>query len=984
MAPRPPSTPNARSMRSNVPSTTPAGVPPTWLTDKSNTPAGPPPPSILGSSFNPSDHTFGRKATFQPNSFSMPEDDSDEDDDDAEYEQEYGHEEDNMDEDDRTFRSSLPTTSPRGLKRSRDGRIRGPSSFASIARSMTSNHQASELSDKDNIISQSEALLSELDARVRRQPNQADSILTETSAQLTKLWSRDADTATKQGEMGPQSDDAFTNANYLASLLLQMHHPHTANARVIARGQRPSAMAARPQHATTIPKGLLDWLNTYHQPFPDDYNDVHLHQPAPSAHETFWDVVYASTLRGKLSRAIQLLKDARWEHAATALDDGAPEPGYEGHQLLNTEAVIATCIRTIESCPGYAHNDWDVKGMEWTIFRQRTSSAMQNLDAVAGSNRMDESQAGDNVFQRSQRGSALSLSSASRRAESKVPWSIHQNLKLLYGILLGTTDEVLMTAQDWLEASIYLTIWWDGTDEGPPEASLNRSSMRKSTAQKTREVDVAPLAAYRKRLEDAFALVTENPDDTVFTVNTMDPVQVGLACIMDDSVGNVVRILRRFSMPIAISVMEIAALGNWLPLLHPRSSSDLLGQGFSKEDLLVLSHAPVETNPDGLDRDEYLGEYAEALAKKTRIGESEGWELAVAVLNRLDQAEDAKQRIASLFDRIELTDDARVDKLLNVCDELGQTEQLRDIAERYADSLAESTNSYGLALIYYARAHASAKLKDTLGLLTSLCLLHSASMPAQNNIDPKLEDLIGKDRTALRELAQTDMEAATLLSSHLSGYATLRKFYDLRDQDLAPVPPKQSLKSLTRRREAAAALYVVVKSAADCIPGGLFDPEVETVIPAEGLLALLAETLPLLGGGQRIFSENHIFGLLGVLEDFVASPGRIRENADSLLAASLAAWRDAASTVSGRTRKKKNDLSKSVSSSWDVLSANSVMLQSQGLNGADATLQRAWDWRQGLTGIGNDANIDGETIVGLVREALVREVASGWSGSLNW
>jgi hypothetical protein len=578
---------------------------------------------LLGSSFNPSDHTFGQKATFNPNSFSMPDDDDDDEDydedEDAPYDREYEHEREHEEDDDRTFRSSLPTISPRGLKRSRDGRVRGPSSFASIARGMTGNSQAGELRDKDNIIIQSEGLLSELDARVRRQPNQADSILSDTAAQSTKLWSREADPATKQGELGPQSEDPFTSANYLASLLLQMHHPHTANPKAVIRNQRPSSMAVRPQYGTTIPRGLLDWLNAYHQPFPDDFHDVHLNQPAPSSHETFWDVVYASTLRGKLSRAAQLLRDARWEYAVTALDDGAPEPGYHGNQLSNTEAVIATCIRTIESCPGHAHNDWDVKGMEWTIFRQRTRSAMEQLDAIAGSDTLDDSQTGDNVFQRSQRGTALSLSNASRRAESKVPWSIHQNLKLLYGILLGTTDEVLMTAQDWLEASIYLTIWWDGTDDSPPEASLNRSSMRRSTAQRTREVDIAPLSAYRRRLADAFALVTENPEDTVFSVNTLDPVQVGLACIMDDSVGDVVRVLRRFSMPVAVCVMEIAALGNWLPLLRPRKSNDLLDQGFSKEDLLVLSHAPIDLDPDGLDRDEYLGEYADALAKKAKV-----------------------------------------------------------------------------------------------------------------------------------------------------------------------------------------------------------------------------------------------------------------------------------------------------------------------------------------------------------------------------
>lgn len=537
----------------------------------------------------------------------MPDDEDDDQYEDAAYEEES--------EVEMPFMNSLPQM--RGMKRSHDGRVQEPSAMAGIARRLTDNSPPAELHESENVILQSQSIVVELDAKVRRAPRDADEILLETTAQLTKLWSRSANAATKPGALGPQSTDPFTLANYIASLLLQLHHPHTANPQATSSASRP---AARPNHGTTIPKGLLDWLNKYHLPFPDDFGAIHIYQPAPAAHESFWDVIYASALRGRLDRVVQLLRDAGWDEAVTALDDGFAGPGYVGHQLANTESVIGRCVRTIEGCPGYQHNDWDVKGVEWSIFRQRTRAALEDLETFAEGSNLDDSQAEGNVFQRSMRGSHMSLSTASRRAESKVPWSIYENLKLLYGLLLGQMDEILMTAQDWLEASLYLTIWWDGLDHDDAGASLGRSGMRKNNVQKTREVDIAPLAAYRRRLADAFATVTGNPQDAVFSVDTLDSVQVGIACVLDDSVGNAVRMLRKYSMTIAVSVVEIAALGDWLPLVRPRSGrDDLLDQEFSREDLLVLSHGPVATNPDDIDRDEFLCEYADQLARRQKV-----------------------------------------------------------------------------------------------------------------------------------------------------------------------------------------------------------------------------------------------------------------------------------------------------------------------------------------------------------------------------
>ncbi|GIZ42068.1 hypothetical protein CKM354_000534800 [Cercospora kikuchii] len=985
----PPSTPG-RSVRTYQ-STTPAGPPPTWLenTGKSTTPAGEPPRSSRfgRSSYNPtkSPNRYARKKS----DFAVPDDDDEYSDEDAmgEDDDEYNFHQSAWSG--RGERPAAPTP-PRGLKRDAYGAVRENSGIAEVARNRTNNSRPAQLNEPEVVILQSERIVSSLDARARRRDVEGDVALVEAAADLSKTWKQHSDVKTKTGAIGPQSKEGFTKANYLASLLLQLHHPHT-NTPKQQPGRLRNGSLPPLSHSTSVPRALLDWLETWHRPFPDDYDAIHLNEPSPSAHESFWDVVFANLLRGHTGRVIRLLKDAGWEHADSALDDGSSEPGYHGRQLDNIIAVMEDCIRVLDECPGSRYNNWDVKSMEWAVFRQRVRSSLDDLEEFAEGEDLGDSLNGQNVFQRSL-ASSLNMSTASRKASSKVPWTIYENLRLLYGLVLGQPDQILMTAQEWLEGALYLTIWWDGSDESDLDASVNQNHIKRAQ-HRAREVDVAPLAAYRRRLADAYLRVQDQVveddhgrqvPDAVFQPDTTDDVQLGLACIMEEQVDSVIRILRTFSMPVAVAVAEIAALGGWLPLARPGSRGGALSQGgLSKEDLLVLSYGAPEKGKDEIDRDGLLAEYADLLSGKSKVGEKEGWELAVSLLNRLDSISTANTKIGELLDRLQLTNEDTVDKVLDVCDELGQTEQRRNIAERYADNLAENTQSYGPALIYYARAHAKDKLKDTVSLLTSLSLLHSTAMPTSKNMDAKLSSLLSKNRTALTDLGHSDMEAAELLASHLSGYATLRKFYDLRDQDILATS-ERPLHGLERRRHAAASLFAVLRSAADCIPGGLFDPEAETIIPVEGLLALFGEALPFLGQDKRIFTQQQIFSLLAILEDFVAAPGRIRENSESLLSASLGAYRDEVNTGTGPFGKKgkakrngKEDLTKSVGSSWELL-AESVALDPK----KGEKIARAWDWRQGIV----QGGIEGkeEEVVKLVREGLVREVASGWGGQINW
>jgi len=166
--------------------------------------------------------------------------------------------------------------------------------------------------------------------------------------------------------------------------------------------------------------------------------------------------------------------------------------------------------------------------------------------------------------------------------------------------------------------------------------------------------------------------------------------------------------------------------------------------------------------------------------------------------------------------------------------------------QRYANSLTE-TKSYGEAIIYYAQARSVQQLRNTLDLLISLSLVQSSAYPPSSTLDQQLHSLLDRQSTALKSLALTDVEAAQLVATHLSGYATLRRFYALRDEsEDDDEENKSGLRPLARKREASKAIIALVDSAADSIRGGLFDTEVEAVVQVDTLLVLLGEALPLM------------------------------------------------------------------------------------------------------------------------------------------
>jgi hypothetical protein len=263
-----------------------------------------------------------------------------------------------------------------------------------------------------------------------------------------------------------------------------------------------------------------------------------------------------------------------------------------------------------------------------------------------------------------------------------------------------------------------------------------------------------------------------------------------------------------------------------------------------------------------------------------------------------------------------------------------------------------------------------------------------------------LKSLLSTNRKALVDLAQVDPEAAELLARVVSGYAMLRHYYSIRDQ--------QGIAggNLTRKRDAAKTLLAVIDSASDCIKGGLFDPEIESAVPVEGLLVLLGEILPLLGQSsqsgkpQRVFETKQLITLMAVVEDVEQVSGRIRKGGEGLLRASMTCYRGDNMTSSATLKKSTSGLSASTvlsgsdSSGWEQLAESSWSLL-QSAESAESLgskkgkgkpkmqlvdLQRGWDWRKGLDAVAATGELGSKEIVMLVRTALAKEMGRAWGG----
>ena len=558
---------------------------------------------------------------------------------------------------------------------------------------------SAKLVESDELILGTEDLIGSLQTAKEQgeQDQHIQDALTAVPEALSRLWHSccnklSSDISTEEDieiSIGPgRQDPPLKKAEFLASLLLQMHHPPATKGGQAFAASRPYRSALRStvkepkQRLKSFPEVLLDWLATHHKPLGSTAIIVQSYHPDPTAHTNFWDFIHNSTLRGQLVDVYRTLKAANFEHARTAKDDGSSRDGYYGTQLDNIRIVMRDAMRLLESCPALDHNDWNMVGNDWTAFRKQVEQAISNLAAFAeGRDRdLDPKQSTFQAEHFGMTSTSMALSQSARRVGSKVPWTIYQNLKKMYRILLGGQTEIISSAIDWVEATIGLTVWWDGHDENGfshgstamarISQSLRQSQVLSSGVQKV-------IGAYLGRLNTALEKALE--DQEKIAVEFSNPVEVGLAAVFQGDVEAVLGLLRAWSMPIAVAVVDIADLAGWYEAVSPEVN-------FDASDLMVLSYAQPQSQLS-LSKDGLLMEYAERLFEKDSLQApssntpTEGWELSMRIFSRLLDNELANKRVGELLDRLPLVSDMRTDRVMVACRNLGLDQKALDISE---------------------------------------------------------------------------------------------------------------------------------------------------------------------------------------------------------------------------------------------------------------------------------------------------------------
>lgn len=146
------------------------------------------------------------------------------------------------------------------------------------------------LVEPDEMILETEKLLSRMSESGN--PMQRGDTIADVAQQLLKLWRRyaGASTSFRASLAGPPTAEGkLAKANYLASLLLQLHYPGAPPSN-LGRSSMFGASRRGGQQGLPIPKILLDWLNTFHKP-DSEIGNVLREQRGYSASPSYWDAV---------------------------------------------------------------------------------------------------------------------------------------------------------------------------------------------------------------------------------------------------------------------------------------------------------------------------------------------------------------------------------------------------------------------------------------------------------------------------------------------------------------------------------------------------------------------------------------------------------------------------------------------------------------------------------------------------------------------
>ncbi|RAL08634.1 putative nuclear pore complex subunit Nup85 [Aspergillus homomorphus CBS 101889] len=907
------------------------------------------------------------------------------------------------------------------------------SAMPSIVRNFASRSRLATVDESSEFVTSTEDELCRMYDEVRKaEYNGADfrAALSDVCSRLTDVWK------SATGQDGPyQESDGIgpgdqapnvVKASFLASLLLQLHHPP----RPVDRPGQLNPFATRnlllggPRMTspTPIPKLLIDWLDANHIPLASELQILKELEPSPTASSSFWDLLNAAVLRGSLSIAVEILRSADFNYARSALEDGLPQAGYRGTQLQNIQGCVNKALQILESCPAVLRDDWNVKGTEWALFRKRVLTAVTDLESFAEGEEKPtpEPPVQENRFQAVNFGlkatapaQTFSFTQSARMAESKVPWTIYQNLRSMYRILLGDEDAIMDNSQDWLEATICMTVWWGGDDDEEVASELPPTSLNPLFSRPPRNTSPYHVEdAYLHRLDLAFGHATSaEADDASFRVNSLSSLEVGLASVFEGNTEGVIELLQTWSLCVSCAVVEVASMGGWL---DPRANGPKTIPGLSEDDLMVLSYGQGQdgkaTSPR-VSKNDVISAYASGLFERQSIeykdGTRAGWEVALEVLSRLDDRDKLQKSVSELLDRLPLNTAEEVDKVVLLCSELDLDNEGRKVSERFGDATVSDSEDYGLALLCYARAHNRRKVKSVVDLLISYSLVQSRAYPASNDLDEQLESLIRDPGRCLAAIAGSDEDAASILQYYFSGYATLRRYYEIRDEAANLKEGQQPrYKPLARRRAAAQSLVAVISSAADSIYGGLYDPDRDSAVQVDGLLTLLGEALPFIDQSTPILSVSQQFTILSAIEDLQTVTPRVYAQCEECFRSTLIEYHSSKNAnaspsadsyvlpPSPRAMLKKSVSGLNASSTFSFI-GNEMIESARARSGSgsagssgvlvprlnsekgSASHERGWDWRAGLPD-----DVTGEDIMRVLRLGLARGVSFGGLGSI--
>lgn len=544
------------------------------------------------------------------------------------------------------------------------------SAMASIVKNFAARSNLAPVDDPTEMIVQTEDEVCRMyDEFARAEENGGDlnTTMSETATRLTAAWKSCSRAGTSrpfgiEATIGPGNHAPnVVKAAFLGSLMLQLHHPADMDTLSNSGSRSLVLPGTRTYSHVPMPKVLLDWLDTNHIPQSADLQALKELEPNPTASSNFWEIINSGVLRGRFSEVLEILRLADFNYARSAMEDGLPQNGYRGTQLQNIQRCVNKALQILESCPG-SRGNWDVRDAEWSMYRKRVVSAVADLKEFAEGDE-PEIPASGNQFQavnfglNGNTGPNLSFTQSARMAESRVPWAIYQNIKSIYHIILGDVGAITAHAQDWVEATVGLTVWWDGDDDSQP----------RSTRTDDRE-------DYLDRIGLAYSNATCD-ENAGFRVNSLSSLEVGLASVFEGNISGVVDLLQTWSLCVASAIAEVSTAGGWI--------DDGSLPGLREDDLMVLSYGG--NRPTRVNKDDVLSAYAAGLSERETIqdehGSRGGWEVALGVLSRLDDTKRMEKSVSELLDKLPLDTSAQMDKAVLLCGELGLENEGRRVAE---------------------------------------------------------------------------------------------------------------------------------------------------------------------------------------------------------------------------------------------------------------------------------------------------------------